>query len=540
MRRMTRDAAPIDYRAAISSLCREDLAGCNLIVASNRGPVEFRRDPKGRLSYRRGQGGLVTAMRSMVEVLDTTWVASPLSEDDARAHREAGGNLTVPMGDKRLRLAFVPSDPACFSAYYDDVSNSLLWFLQHGITNAPEHPEFDEKAWKAWEAYRQVNLSFARAIADEAERSKARPVVLVQDYHLYLVPLFLRRLLPEAFIQHFTHIAWPGSDAWRQLPAAIREELFKSLLSCEIIGFHTPRYVKNFCLTCEDLLGVEADPQAGRLSYQGREVAVRAYPISIDPDELSRFAASSEVAAEERRLVEGRIDQTLNLVQVARTDPSKNILRSLKAFELFLDQHPQYHGKVRFWGVLPASRQGAKGYRDYLDRLKATSEAINRRFKRWGWEPIAFTYENHYARAIAVMKHYDVLLVNSLADGMNLVAKEGPIVNQRAGVLLLSETAGACEELSDGALCLSPYDLVGMADALKQALTMPLPQRERLHGVLRRQIRANPVFRWVYAQLADIAEAAAMPRARYWVAGPWLPAAEPARRPLGKERSREI
>lgn len=536
MRRVTKDAAPTDYRAAIASLCRGDLAGCNLIVASNRGPVEFRRDHKGRLSYRRGQGGLVTAMSSMVEVLDTTWVASPLSEDDARAHREARGNLTVPMGDKRLRLSFVPVDPARFSAYYDDISNSLLWFLQHGITNTPEHPEFDERAWQAWESYRQVNLEFARAIASEAARSKQRPVVLVQDYHLYLVPLFLRRMLPEAFIQHFTHIAWPGSDAWRQLPGAIREELLRSLLSCEIIGFHTPRYVKNFCLTCEDLLGVEVDPHEGRVGYQGREVAVRAYPISIDPDELSRFAASPEVAEQERRLVEGRIDQTLNLVQVARTDPSKNILRSLKAFELFLDHHPQYHGKVRFWGVLPASRQGAKGYRDYLDRLKGNAEAINRRFKRWGWEPVAFTFENHYARAIAVMKHYDVLLVNSLADGMNLVAKEGPIVNQRAGVLLLSETAGACEELSDGAIAINPYDLVGMADALKQALTMPLLQRERLQGLLQRRIRANPVFRWVYAQLSDIAEAALPARGRFWVAGPWLPATE---RAPGKERSKD-
>ncbi|MBO9541596.1 trehalose-6-phosphate synthase [bacterium] len=537
MRRTTRDAALSDYRAAIARLCRDDLGGCNLIVASNRGPVEFRREGQGRLTYRRGQGGLVTAMRSMVEVLDTTWVASPLSEDDARAHQEAGGNLTVPMGDKQLRLAFVPSDPACFSAYYDDVSNSLLWFLQHGITNAPEHPEFDTRAWQAWESYRQVNLEFAQAIAREASRSERRPVVLVQDYHLYLVPLFLRRLLPEAFIQHFTHIAWPSSDAWRQLPGAIREELLKSLLSCEIIGFHTPRYVKNFCLTCEDLLGVEADAQEGRVSYQGREVAVRAYPISVDPDELSRFAASSEVAEQERRLVEGRIKQTLNLVQVARTDPSKNILRSLKAFELFLDQHPQYHGKVRFWGVLPASRQGAKGYRDYLDRLKAKAEAINRRFKRWGWEPVSCTFENQYARAIAVMKHYDVLLVNSLADGMNLVAKEGPIVNQRKGVLLLSETAGACEELSDGALSINPYDLVGMADALKQALTMPMPQRERLQGLLRRRIQSNPVFRWVHTQLSDIAEAQAANPTRLWVAGPWLPSGEAAAE--GKERPQD-
>ncbi|HEY9856964.1 MAG TPA: trehalose-6-phosphate synthase [Stenomitos sp.] len=514
---MTTGWTPADYRQAIEGLCQERLEGLNLILASNRGPVEFRREADGRVFYRRGQGGLVTAMNSMVQCVDTTWVASPLTPDDVHVAQQHGDRLVVPMGPRKLHVAFVNSEAERFRQYYDEISNSLLWFLQHGITNAPEHPEFDEKVWQAWEAYRRVNLEFAQAIAQIARKKPGRPVILVQDYHLYLVPLFLRRMLPDAIVHHFTHIAWPSPEAWLQLPSAVREEILKSLLSCDIVGFHTGRYVKNFCLTCEDLLDVEANVRAGRIPFQGRQVQVRAYPISIDPDELATFAGSEIVQEHEQRLIDARIHQTINLVQVARTDPSKNILRSLKAYDLFLNRHPQYHGKVKFWGILPASRQGSDRYRDYLDKLKGMAEAINKRYRRWGWQPIELFFDNSYARAIAVMKHYDVLLVNSIADGMNLVAKEGPIVNQRNGVLLLSETTGAWDELGDGSIGLNPFDLVGMADSLKQALTMPLPQRERLQEILRVRIHANPVHRWVYEQIADVFERAEEPGVRLWV-----------------------
>lgn len=498
---------PAEYAAAIEELRIEHLGNMHLILASNRGPVEFRTEA-GALRVRRGEGGLVTALASMVEVVDTTWVAAPMTPEDRLAAARHGDRLTVPMGARPLRLAFVPVERADFHRYYDEIANSVLWFLQHGLTDAVEHPEFDEATWRAWETYRQVNLAFATEIVRVARADGRPPVVLVQDYHLYLVPLFLRRMLPEATLVHFTHIAWPGPDLWRLLPGSVREEILAGLLSCDLVGLHTPSYVRNFARTCEDLLGVQLE--GDRAHYQGHEVRVRAYPISIDPDGLRTYAASDEVRAQEAELTQARIHQTLNLVQVARTDPSKNLLRTLKAYELFLDRHPRYHGQVRFWGVLPASRQGAERYRSYLERLKAQGEAINRRFRRRGWQPLELTWENSYPRAIAVMKHYDALVVNSLADGMNLVAKEGPIVNQRAGVLLLSEHTGACEELSDGALCLHPCDLVGTADAFHQALTMPAFQRERMQALSRRQIELHPIFRWVYEQLRDVA--ALLPR----------------------------
>lgn len=502
--KLTTDSPLRDDRKTLVELGHLGLGEMNLILASNRGPVEFRREPDGRINYARGQGGLVTALSSLVEVLPATWIASPLSKVDAEVGAQYGSRLAIPMGDQRLRLAFVKSDAERFHGYYDVMANSLLWFVQHGITHASEDPDFDEGVWKAWEAYREVNRQFAMGIAQVARTKPQRPLVMVQDYHLYLVPLFLRALLPHAFIHHFTHISWPGPEAWYHFPAAVREELLQSLLSCDLVGFHTPRYVQNFVATCTQLLGVAAG--SDRVSYQGRMVAVRSYPISIAPEELRAFAASEPVLRFDASLA---MQDTFNIVQVARTDPSKNLLRSLKAFELFLNRHPQFDGKVRFWGMLPASRQSADCYRRYLDRVKSEAHTINKRFRRRSWTPIELVFDNSYARAIAAMKHYDVLLVNSLADGMNLVAKEGPIVNQRSGVLLLSETTGAFDELGDGALVLNPYDVVGTADAFYQALTMPLPQRRRLLSLLRRQIESHSIYRWASEQLSDVLGACA-------------------------------
>ena len=334
---------------------------------------------------------------------------------------------------------------------------------------------------------------------------------MIHDYHLYLVPLYLRQLLPEAVIQHFTHICWPGPDLWWQIPPAMRSEIMQSLASCDIVGFHTPRFVRNFLATVEEVLGHPTDPGAGLIETPERRVWVRDYPISIDPDGIQRFAESPAV-----RTVEAELDlerSGLNIVQVARTDPSKNLLRSLKAMDLFLQEHPRYRGQVRFWGILPASRQGSEHYRSYLDRLWEGVQAVNRRHARAGWEPVTVFLENSYPRAIAVMKHYDLLLVNSLADGMNLVAKEGPMVNQRDGILLLSETIGAAEELSDGAIAINPYDLVGMAKAFEKGLTMARSERRRRLGWLRERIQLNPIHRWVYDQLLDL-EGLMKPRLR--------------------------
>jgi trehalose 6-phosphate synthase len=506
LRSNPQDWGTAEYRDAIHALCQDSLADVNLILASNRGPVEFRRDAAGGLRTQRGQGGLVTALSSMVECVDTNWVAAPFTDTDAEV-----GESVVPAGERMLSLSFVKVESNDFHRFYNEVSNSLLWFLQHGISHAPDHPEFDADAWSSWEAYCRVNQRFAETIARKARQSKKRPVVMIHDYHLYLVPLYLRRLLPEALIHHFTHICWPGPDLWWQLPPTMRREIVGSLASCDLVGFHTPRYVRNFLATVEEVLGLPTDLAEGAITGTDRRVWVRDYPISIDPEGLQRFAESPAVRSMEAEL--GIEKEGINLVQVARTDPSKNILRSLKALDVFLSRWPRYRGQVRFWGILPASRQGSDLYRSYLDRLWESAQAINRRHGGRGPDPVTVFLENSYPRAIAAMKHYDILLVNSLADGMNLVAKEGPMVNQRDGVLLLSETTGAAEELMEGALSINPYDLVGMAEAIEQGLTMPRAARHRLNQALRQRITQNPIQRWTYDQLVDV-QALIQPRLR--------------------------
>lgn len=490
------------YRQALETLCQKAFSDKFLVIASNRGPVEFRSQGDA-IFYRRGQGGLVTAISSVAEVLDSDWVASPISEDDVAVVQGYGPDLQIPLGQSRLKLSYILPVAEDYRAYYDQIANTVLWFLQHGIHDAPHSPDFDEEIWAAWESYRKINTLFAEEILRKCQGESRQPVIMVHDYHLYLVPGLVRKLVPGAMIHHFTHISWPGPDMWRQIPQVIRREILESLLSCDIVGFHTHRYVKHFLLACQEFLGAEILQDT--VYYQGHSTQVRAYPISIDPEGLRQFAQSVTVQRFEKRLFQG---DTLNILQVARTDPSKNILRSLKSFEYLLDHHPKYHGRVVFWALMPASRQSTAAYQDYLREIRQKVDAINQRFGREGWLPIQLFLDNSYARAIAAMKHFDILLVNSLADGMNLVAKEGPIVNLRDGVLLLSEGTGAWDELGEPAsLTINPYDIVGTAEAMLRALSLSRGTRHYMHRLLIDRIQDNPIFRWAYEQLSDIHEA---------------------------------
>lgn len=485
------------YRRALKTLCDEGLSERTLVIASNRGPVEYRQS-EGRILARRGQGGLVTALSSLVEVVESDWVAAPLSKDDAEVALRSNGEVTVEIAGNPLRVSFIHPLAEDYRAYYDRISNSLLWFLQHGIHNTPEDPDFDERMWEDWESYSRVNRLFAEEIRKKC-RHDPRPVVMIHDYHLYLVPGMVRRMLPHALVHHFTHIAWPSPELWRQLPGRLRTQILESLLSCDIVGFHTPRYVDNFVQACREFLGVQGS--SGVIHYKGHTTLVRAYPISIDPEGLELFAASEEVRTHEEQFNR----EGFNILQVARTDPSKNILRSLKALELLLERHPKYRKRLTFWGLLPASRQNTPVYKQYLEAIKQKSEEINHRYE--DWHPVELFLDNSYARAIAAMKHYDVLLVNSLADGMNLVAKEGPIVNTRDGVLLLSEGTGAWEELAPPAsIALNPFDIVGTEEAMDRALSLSPHSRAFMRRLLCERIEETPIFRWAYEQIRDLLE----------------------------------
>ncbi len=506
-------AAALAQRAALKRLCGEGLDGRRLIIASNRGPVEFfERD--GQVAQRKGQGGLVTAISAMIGSCETHWVAAAMTPLDARIARQHGGRVHVEVNGHGLDVSFVNPTRTQYARFYDQVSNAVLWFLQHNITNPPIHPTFDQSLWEAWEdGYVAVNRLFAEHLATLTEHDDVPPVFMIHDYHLYLVPGMLRQRFPNALIQHFTHIAWPASDAWRQLPGPIRESIMTHLLGCDVVGFHCKRYVNNFLTTCVELLGLPVDFEAREVIVGDRRVQVRHYPISIDPAALLALADSPTVRRIEAKIMAKRPPHLI--VQVARTDPSKNILRSFHAYEHFLDQWPEWRGRVQMLGLLPLSRQTTELYKEYVDELLQVADRINRESGEPGWQPIALFLENDYPRAIAALKNYDVLVVNSIADGMNLVAKEGPVVNRRAGALILSESAGAVDELGEASLVVNPFDLVGTAQAFHDALTMRPAERSWAHAAQREAIRANTIYRWAHDQLYDllVAPASGMPGA---------------------------
>ncbi len=482
-----------------------DLArpAASVFLASNRGPVELEVLDGGDVRIRRGPGGLVTALRSAVSRVSATWVAAAMNETDAAAARLSHGDLRVPVGSRLLHVSLLTPERGDFRKYYDEVSNHLLWFILHGIGNSPNEPDFDPPLWQSWEAYRRVNLAFASRLSRKTAGTR-EPLVLVQDYHLFLVPGYLRRRRSDARILHFTHVPWPGPDAWRSLVGPIRAEILESLLAADIVGFHTARYVRNFLFTCREYLGADIDLDRELVRHRGRTVRVRPYPISIDPDWLEGFADSVEVRHFERQLHKLAPDDTQVVLMVSRADPSKNVLRSFKAFDLFLQQNPAARGRTTLWALLPASRQGTLVYRRYLQQVIAQARRLEALWGTERWRPITLFTEDNYARAIAAMRRYDALLVNSLADGMNLVAKEGPIVNRRAGVLLLSENAGAAEELDQGAMLIHPHDVAGTAEALARGLALPAVERRAMQERLRLQVRHRPISRWLADQLGDL------------------------------------
>jgi trehalose 6-phosphate synthase len=314
----------------------------------------------------------------------------------------------------------------------------------------------------------------------------------------------VRERAPRARIQHFTHIPWPMPDYWRILPDDIRRAIHESLLTCDIVGLHTDRYVRAFLHCCNELTDGEVDFDSRSVRFQGRDVQVRAYPISVDPAEFERLAASDEVREEEASVVLARPEKMI--LRVDRTDPSKNVVRGLRAYDLFLSQHPEWRGRVTMLALLDPSRPEIPEYAEYVGAIQRAVREVNDRWYMTGmWTPVDMRISDNFPQAVAAYKHYDVLLVNAIFDGMNLVAKEAPLVNQRDGVLILSENAGAHQELSPWALCVNPFDIQAQADAIYQALTMHATERhERIEG-LRAQVREHDISRWIGTQLEDLA-----------------------------------
>jgi trehalose 6-phosphate synthase len=476
------------------------VADAPLVLVSNRGPVTFASDGE----IRRGTGGLVTALIGLATHRDVTWVASAMSEGDVAAAEENEGRpFTVEApGGEEYRVKLVASDPEAYDRFYNIIANPMLWFIQHYLWDLSNAPDIRRNETEAFEfGYNAVNEDLARAVVEEIDGID-QPVVMVHDYHLYTLPGLLRRARPDAFLHHFVHIPWSQTDSWRVLPTVIREEIYHGILSNDIIGFHTRSYRRNFLQCCEDLLGLEVDHDGGVVHVDGREVWVRAYPLPIDSHAVEAVAARQRTREFEGELLRRRREYLI--LRVDRADLSKNVLRGFTAFDLFLEQHPEFREHVTFIAQMMPSRTDVPQYAEYLERIEAVVAVVNHRHGSPDWMPIQLKLRDDLEEAVAGYKQYDVLMVNAMFDGMNLVAKEGPMVNERAGVSILSENTGAHEELGEYALSVNPFDIQELADSIHAALTMPVEERERRLRGLKSIVTARDPGDWIDEQLADI------------------------------------
>ncbi|MBB1252693.1 alpha,alpha-trehalose-phosphate synthase (UDP-forming) [Streptomyces alkaliterrae] len=470
-----------------------------VLVASNRGPVAYTRAEDG-LNARRGGGGLVSGLSAIGADADALWVCAALGDADRAAARRDGGRLPLAdTGGQRVRMLDIAPD--VFADAYNGIANSVLWFVHHMLYQTPFEPVFDTAFEKAYAAYETYNTAFADALAEDADEGAS---VLVQDYHLTLVPGLLRARRPDLRIGHFSHTPWAPPDYYRLLPDDTAAAVLRGVLGADRAAFLTRRWAEAFAACCADVLGAEVrrDGEALSVLHEGRTTRIGVHGLGADADFLRERAHRPDV---EERLAALREqiggDNRRTVVRVDRTELSKNIVRGLHAFRRLLEDHPEWRERVVHLAFAYPSRQDLAVYRDYTAEVTRTAEEINAQHGTATWTPVVLHVEDDFARSLAAYRLADVALVNPIRDGMNLVAKEVPVVSDAGCVLVLSREAGAHEELSADALSVNPYDVRGTARALDAALRTPPEERAERCKRLAAAATALPPQRWFLDQL---------------------------------------
>jgi len=487
----------------------QQIHASRLIIATNRGPVEYYLTQDNVLKHRRGAGGMVTALIDAGNRMEVSWVATAMTEGDRLALKEAqqdgDGLLDSPLHGQNMKLRYVAVSKTAYRKHYEVFSNQVLWFLQHYLYNPDENSAVTRRLQDAWtNGYCVANRAIADAVNAEIEREDSSAVVMLHDYHLYLAPAMIRKDHPSVVIQQFIHIPWPDVRCWHFLPSNITHAVYNGLVGNDIIGFQTERDARNFLEGARTLLeGAVVDFEEGAIWWQGRRIQVRAYPISISVTGERRAVQS----APGKRAVEKilpLLDGKKTIMRVDRIEPTKNILRGFQAYAQMLDGHPELSGKVTFLAFLVPSRQALPRYQRYNTEVLKIIEEINSKYGSDEWVPIHAFFGNDRTRSLAAMQLYDVLLVNPIIDGMNLVAKEGPAVNQRNGVLVLSRTAGAFQQLGKASIPTSPTDVTETARALYEALTLPDDERAIKAKLARQTVERYDLNTWLTRQISDI------------------------------------
>ncbi|WP_432093671.1 alpha,alpha-trehalose-phosphate synthase (UDP-forming) [Streptomyces sp. bgisy100] len=482
-----------------------------VLVASNRGPVAYTLAEDGSLTAKRGGGGLVSGLSAIGSETDALWVCAALGDGDREAvHRAAGELDPADSGGRRVRMLDI--DPETFAAAYNGIANSVLWFVHHMLYQTPLEPAFDAEFRAQWAAYERYNEAFAEALASAAAEGAA---VLVQDYHLCLVPGMLRERRPDLRIGHFSHTPWAPVDYFRLLPDDIAAQLLRGILGADRAAFLTRRWARAFSVSCAEVLtGSTVEPggpsDVSAVVHDGRTTRLGVHGLGADADFLLERSHRPDVEERLAGLREqiGRSDGEARkvIVRVDRTELSKNIVRGLHAYRRLLDDHPEWHGRVVHLAFAYPSRQDLAVYRDYTAEVRRVADGINAGFGTKGWQPVVLHVKDDFARSLAAYRLADVALVNPIRDGMNLVAKEVPVVSDEGCALVLSREAGAYEELGEAATVVNPYDVTGTARALHRALSMPRGERAERTKRLAAAATALPPERWFLDQLAALRE----------------------------------
>jgi len=466
-----------------------------LLVASNRGPVSFRSADDGSLTLTRGGGGLVSGMASALRGSDAVWVCAALSEHDRRAARGAPlGRLDRAGHDTGdVAVSMLEIDPVTFDRAYNSIANRTLWFVSHLLYATPLQPVFDAAWRREWGAYVSYDEAFADALAEQAAPGAS---VLVQDYHLSLTPAQLRERRPDLRIGHFSHTPWAPPEYFRLLPDDIAAALLRGILGADRAGFLAQRWADAFAACCVDVLGATSDGAA--VTLDGRRTELGVHALGVDAQEL-RDRASQPDVDDRTELLRDLLGGRKLLLRVDRTELTKNIVRGLQAYREMLREHPEHRGEVVHLAFAYPSRHDLPEYREYTAAVQRTAHEINDELGTDDWTPLVLGVQDDYPRSLAAMKMADVLVVNPIRDGMNLVAKEGPVLSADGVSLVLSREAGAAAELAADALLVNPFDVAATAAAMHEGLmaTDRAPSTARLAAAA----SALPPSRWFADQV---------------------------------------
>ncbi|HVL56702.1 MAG TPA: trehalose-6-phosphate synthase [Burkholderiaceae bacterium] len=491
----------IDYQEnwtprALQHVVKEQLDSPQMIVVSNRQPYVHNRGPDGKPQVQVPASGMVTALEPIIRACSGVWIA------------HGSGNADRDVVDLHDRVGVPPSDPAYMlrrvwlteteeEGYYYGFSNEGLWPLCHLAYVRPAFREND------WTQYQAVNAKFAEVVARENRADN--PVVLIQDYHFALLPALVRQRIPRATVALFWHIPWPNSETFGVCPWKV--ELLRGMLMADIVGFHTRYHCQNFLETCDRYLECQIDHEHMTVTIQGHVCQIAPYPISIEwpPRWLEQLPSAEECKRQVRERY-GLSDRVHVGVGVERWDFTKGIVERFRAMELLLETRPEWRGRVTLLQVAAPTRSKLPAYQQLRQETEEGAARVNERFGTEDWKPIVLISEHQEPlQVFELYRAADFCLVNSLHDGMNLVAKEFVAArDDDDGVLILSTFAGASRELIE-ALLVNPYDIAETAGAILQALEMPREERHERMRLMRRTVKENNVYRWAGRMLMDAA-----------------------------------